>query len=204
MHSNRFFFCVTRSADGVLRSGWGAPGSKELLPLSAVKAKLAALCMFGGPDSPSPENLTKSFLKHRENVSTFLQSLGRCYDVDEEIMRNRYSRTQTVRPLECGAERSMPPIVAASETASQSASPAPSDSTQYDHVDEAGGPDSKATYSQQEALSLTSCQHTVRLSEHTALLRVDIPTAHRCGHHTCICNTECVAVHEVEPALPHG
>jgi hypothetical protein len=42
------------------------------------------------------------------------------------------------------------------------------------------------------------------LSQNTALLRVDIPAAHRCGHHTCICNTECVAVHEVEPALPHG
>ena len=65
---------MARAPDGVLRSGWAVPDSQELLHLSAVKAKLAAMCMFGGLGSPRPENLLDIFLKHRENVSLFLQA----------------------------------------------------------------------------------------------------------------------------------
>ena len=63
---------MARAPDGVLRSGWATPGTAELQPFAAVKTRLSALCLFGGPDVPSSEELLVTFLNHRQNVCRVL------------------------------------------------------------------------------------------------------------------------------------
>ena len=191
---------MTRTPDGVLRSGWAAPGSHELLRLSAVKAKLAALCMFGGLDSPSPEVLTNNFLKHRDNVSLFLQSnTSRDVHVPDKSGAASCEGAAEEQPQEGATGRSLALLLAGSDEPDQASNAnIISESHQHD-ADDARGPGFTAS---RAPLQLASNAESGR--EKTEHMRVDIPSAKRCGHYTCVCQTDCVAVHDVEPVLPDG
>lgn len=194
----RFFLCVARTPDGVLRSGWAAPGSHELLRLSAVKAKLAALCMFGGPDSPSPEVLTNTFLQHRDNVSLLLQSnIPRDVHAPDEGDSAKCEGAGEEKQQEGAAGRSLALLLAGSDETDQASSlNLIYKSHQHDDTQGPGFTTSRAP------LQLASNAESVR--DKNERMRVEIPSAQRCGHYACMCQTDCVAVHEVEPVLPDG
>ena len=209
-----FFLCVARTLDGVLRSGWATPESGKLLRLSAVKAKLAGMCMFGGVDSPSADDLTRTFLQHRDNVSLLLQAQEepRASQDEHQAEDAGDAGAEYEQSEESSAERSLAMLLAGSEKLEQALSTGDSPPNQQDgtpDVQMQGDGQSCLGNSLQDAANhggggQSPLQQTTADDDGRRGIRVDIPTAHCCGHSGCVCATECIAVHEVEPALPRG
>lgn len=207
--ARRFFLCVAR-VGGVLRSGWAVPGTKELLTMSAVKPRLAALCMFGGLDSTSPDDLNRAFLKHRENVTSFLmqsQMLRNSQDLscvagycaDGGCAGGSFRENDPSRPhddLSMPQRHASTQVQLASEHYSHSVHHMLGDAAERRRASDAAA----ANPAKRAPLQLSAPETTGRHA--TLPARVDILLAHRCGHKACVCETECLAVHEVEPRLP--
>ena len=193
----RYFLCVKRTSDGVLRSGWATPGSDELLRLSAVKAKLAGMCMFGGLDRHLADEWTRTFLKHRDNVSLLLQA---------QEQRTVQNVIQTGGAGDAGAEdeqfeespaeRALAILLAGSEKLEQASSPRARSSYQQDGTPDAQmqgdgdwraadslpGTDSLPGAAHHGAAGLRALQQETAESCDDRSMRVEIPTAHRCRH----------------------
>jgi hypothetical protein len=187
----RYFLCVKRTSDGVLRSGWATPGSDELLRLSAVKAKFAGMCMFGGLDRHLADEWTRTFLKHRDNVSLLLQAQEQ-RTVQNEIQSGGadYSGAEDQQFEESPAERALAMLLVGSEKLEQALSPAASSSHQQDDTPDAqmqGDGEWRAADSLQDTAHHGSGlralqQETAESCDDMGGIRVEIPTAHRCRH----------------------
>jgi len=166
--------------------------------------------MFGGQ---SPEKLLDTFVEHRDNVSHFLQSYPACPTWDHDD-RPGDAADSGAGPM---SNQSVGSHEHASDDSEQYA-PALGTTHRNDDEDHVHGQWNACDGESSESLAPSTAQEhcsaftaaplqlasTSELCGHHGRMRVEIPTAHRCGDNMCLCETHCLAVHEVEPALPHG
>ena len=174
-----------------------------MLRMSAVKPKLAALCMFGGHDSPSPEALYSTFVRHRENGTSFLMQSGVCFDAGDP----RYYSDCEGDGEWLGSGHAENEGMTLHDDTSVPQRPASTHEASAHSLDDVGQVHSQDTsrYGNGKApgrgaaralpLQLASTRPGPASCMHVSL-------AHRCGYKACVCETECLAVHEVEPPLP--
>ena len=194
---------MARAPDGVLRSGWATPGTAELQPFAAVKTRLSALCLFGGPDVPSSEELLVTFLNHRQNVCRVL-------NVDTRDKAPGQAPGQACVGGDADAVAGSPPQQSSCAQRSLALLLAGGDVSQQERTHNAS-PSAVTSASDCADVSLsTSPQlHPTPGSKEAAeaaapLLQITIPTPLCCGHSACVCGSECLAVHAVDPPLPSG
>ena len=185
--------------------------------MSSVRPRLAALCMFGGLDSPSPNDLSNAFLKHRENVTSFLMQSHLMLD-DRNLSDRTRGSADDRWPDELCAEnvRSAPPdeLFVQQRPASMQMQLAAEHHPRSVHLThgraaEGGhGSHGAASSARGAPLQLSAATRSGRPETYSARVdsaRVDIWPGHRCGDHTSACETECAVVHEVEQqAAGHG
>lgn len=169
--------------------------------------------MFGGLDRHLADEWTRTFLKHRDNVSLLLQTQEqRTVHYDMQTVGVGDSSAEDGQCEESPAERALAMLLAGSEKLEQASSPRASSSNQQNGTPDAQlqgdgkwrAADSLPDTAHHGAARVRPSQQAYVESCDVGRIRMEISTAHRCGHRGCLCATECIALHQVEPALPRG
>jgi len=160
--------------------------------------------MFGSNDIPSPEALYSTFVRHRENVTSFLMQCDVCFDARDP---RHYSDCEGDGEWlgSAHAENEGLTLHGDSSVPQRAASMHPHESSAHSQ-DDVGQMDTQDTWRYDNGKAGGRCARGLALqlasTRRAPASSMDISLAHRCGYNACVCETECLAVHEVEPALP--